>query len=470
MKFLKYIFFALMMGILLINFKTEAQENSPKKEVDTEALIQKAQERTEAHERQQRNEAVRKDMRKAGLPEHGNWEYTWKREWVTDENGNRIAAYWTKDGGKTYSSDDPKDKTVYVKDANGKFQKATKLPKWVRQDENGNEIKSEEKKTEEAEAEEEKEGEEEEEKEEEESSTEGEGQGEGEGEGEGEEESNNGALRYQSTQYRMYGKTKYPESEPNPGLMGYVSPGQSSTTPTVRTPKKTWNDPLPRHISKETMTDPSYWSASTLSTVLAPLNNDFDAPDSKYVIKKSPRERVSLTSEEDGSKYYADKDAVIVRKDGTFTVKPKSLPVSATKSGADPKSPLAVDSGNKIFDEAFDKLYLTFTNSRAVVYGLAAFGLLGFAVATIFGKLSWLWLTIITVSLFVLASAEALISYTVRAGEGSVQSMSASWVKERFKSNDMGRLDLRDDSADFDYEKMLKNSVKVKDSSHLKTN
>ena len=104
------------------------------------------------------------------------------------------------------------------------------------------------------------------------------------------------------------------------------------------------------------------------------------------------------------------------------------------------------------------------------MYGLAAFGLLGFAVATIFGKLSWLWLTIITVSLFVLASAEALISYTVRAGEGSVQSMSASWVKERFKSNDMGRLDLRDDSADFDYEKMLKNSVKVKDSSHLKTN
>ncbi|MBR6231464.1 MAG: hypothetical protein IKQ99_00005, partial [Alphaproteobacteria bacterium] len=145
----------------------------------------------------------------------------------------------------------------------------------------------------------------------------------------GEEEETDGPVyKYQPRKYRDYMRWKrsnptIKESDPNPGLMGYVSPGQGSTTPTIRTPKKTWNDPLPRHISKDTITGGGSWY--TVGLVDPPQNDFFDSPNSKYSIKKSSDGRVKLTAE-DGTEYYANSNEVIRRKDGTFTIKPKTKP------------------------------------------------------------------------------------------------------------------------------------------------
>ena len=163
---------------------------------------------------------------------------------------------------------------------------------------------------------------------------------------------------------------------------------------------------------------------------------------------------------------------IVNENNGTVTiVKPIAYNATApttTQTNTAQTNSLTSNTGNKIFDGAFDQLYLTFTNSRVVVYALAAFGLLGFAVATIFGKLNWLWLTIITVSLFILASAEAIVSYAVRSSSGTPQPMKASWVSSQFNRGSSDKLNLRDDSNDFNYETMLKNSVKVKDNVRLK--
>ena len=167
------------------------------------------------------------------------------------------------------------------------------------------------------------------------------------------------------------------------------------------------------------------------------------------------------------------KSDVTGENSGVVTIKPTAYNATApttTQTNATQTNPLTSNTGNKIFDGAFDQLYLTFTNSRVVVYALAAFGLLGFAVATIFGKLNWLWLTIITVSLFILASAEAIVSYAVRSSSGTPQTMKAGWASTQFNKGTSDQLNLRDDSNDFNYETMLKNSVKVKENVRLKTN
>lgn len=306
---------------------------------------------------------------------------------------------------------------------------------------------------------------------------EGEGEGEGESEGEGAQQNGEGTerlmptesefdesdpnvYRYQPTKYRLYGKTKYPEltaeqkKEMEAGLMGYIPPSQKTTAVMARRPKQTWNTSQPKSVS-ESIKDPSVWSTDTLS-LITQSPEDFDAVDSKYRVERLPDGRTRLTSEETENQYYTD--SVVVRKDGTFTVKPSSMPVPATSIGMDPGAPLTARTSDAYFNEAYNKMAEAFRKARVVVYMLGGFSLLAFGVAAFFGKLSWIWLVMITISLFILASTEAIIAYAHKAGDGDPGVITSTWASGKFNNKTGDKLQLRNDSTDFDYNQMLKNS------------
>ena len=77
---------------------------------------------------------------------------------------------------------------------------------------------------------------------------------------------------------------------------------------------------------------------------------------------------------------------------------------------------LTFSTGNSVFNAAYNQLYTTFRQARVVVYILSGFGLIGFAVAAVFNKISFTWLTSIAVALFVLAAADKIVEYIVTAG------------------------------------------------------
>jgi len=66
-------------------------------------------------------------------------------------------------------------------------------------------------------------------------------------------------------------------------------------------------------------------------------------------------------------------------------------------------------SGEGIFNSAYDKLMETFKSVRPIVYALSGFGLIGVAVGGIMGKIKWSWLASITAALAILAMADQFI-------------------------------------------------------------
>ena len=80
---------------------------------------------------------------------------------------------------------------------------------------------------------------------------------------------------------------------------------------------------------------------------------------------------------------------------------------------------VSISTGNSIFDDAYQKLYTTFTQARVVVYILSGFGLIGFSIGAIFGKISFRWLAMIAIALFMLAAADKIINYIVAAGSNT---------------------------------------------------
>ena len=68
---------------------------------------------------------------------------------------------------------------------------------------------------------------------------------------------------------------------------------------------------------------------------------------------------------------------------------------------------------NAAFKNAYDSLYTTFRHARNLVYILSGFGLIGFAVAAIFGKLNFRWLAMICIGLVILSGADSIIGYSI---------------------------------------------------------
>ena len=109
----------------------------------------------------------------------------------------------------------------------------------------------------------------------------------------------------------------------------------------------------------------------------------------------------------------------------------------------------------KMFFDNFRILLETFVNLRLIVYLLSGFALVGFAFLAIMGKLDWALFTVIAISLFTLAGTEALVTYAFDAGNGNPSKITADWASKQFNKGTSDQLKLRDDSNDFNYQKML---------------
>ena len=69
-----------------------------------------------------------------------------------------------------------------------------------------------------------------------------------------------------------------------------------------------------------------------------------------------------------------------------------------------------------VFERAFKTLAKVFKNVRVIVYVLGAFGLIGLALAFIFGKMPFKWLALLAVGLAIVAAADLIVSYAVKGG------------------------------------------------------
>ncbi len=64
-----------------------------------------------------------------------------------------------------------------------------------------------------------------------------------------------------------------------------------------------------------------------------------------------------------------------------------------------------------VFDTILDKGRDLFSNVRTVVFVLGGFGLVGLAVASIFGRPMWKWFAFLALGLVVVAVAGAIVDY-----------------------------------------------------------
>ena len=108
-------------------------------------------------------------------------------------------------------------------------------------------------------------------------------------------------------------------------------------------------------------------------------------------------------------------------------------------------------SGSSIFSNAYNQLYTTFKEARVVVYILSGFGLIGFAVAAIFNKISFTWLTMIVVALFTLAAADKIVSYVVTAGSSTTTTND----DPKYEGDSEFNLDGVDNSFDLKFNELL---------------
>ena len=118
-------------------------------------------------------------------------------------------------------------------------------------------------------------------------------------------------------------------------------------------------------------------------------------------------------------------------------------------------SPIDIKVKEKMFFDNFRILLETFVNLRLIVYLLSGFALVGLAFLAIMGKLDWALFTVIAISLFTLAGTEALVTYAFDAGNGNPSKITADWASKQFNKGTSDQLKLRDDSNDFNYQKML---------------
>ncbi len=84
----------------------------------------------------------------------------------------------------------------------------------------------------------------------------------------------------------------------------------------------------------------------------------------------------------------------------------------------------AQGAGNSsLFGTAQTTLASVFKNVRIIVFILGGFALVGFAIAAIFGKLDWKKVAILAVGLALLAVADQVVSYAIKASGGNTDSI-----------------------------------------------
>ena len=70
------------------------------------------------------------------------------------------------------------------------------------------------------------------------------------------------------------------------------------------------------------------------------------------------------------------------------------------------------------FGIAMTKLLTTFKNSRAIIFIVGGFGLIGLGFAAIFGKVQWKWLAALAIGLAIVAIAGKVVDYVTRDSAG----------------------------------------------------
>ena len=90
----------------------------------------------------------------------------------------------------------------------------------------------------------------------------------------------------------------------------------------------------------------------------------------------------------------------------------------ATAALAQGEVAIPLSSGNNPFTTTLSVLIDTFKNIRAVVYVAGGFALVGMAVASMLGKISWKWLAAVAIALAVVAMAGQIVDYATGHTQG----------------------------------------------------
>lgn len=64
-----------------------------------------------------------------------------------------------------------------------------------------------------------------------------------------------------------------------------------------------------------------------------------------------------------------------------------------------------------VFASVTEKAQEIFQNLKAVIFVLGSFGLIGFSVGAIFGKVQWKWFATLSFGLFIISVADNLVAY-----------------------------------------------------------
>ena len=94
----------------------------------------------------------------------------------------------------------------------------------------------------------------------------------------------------------------------------------------------------------------------------------------------------------------------------------KNLGISDTASTG---AGTSAGDGEVVFKSVLERLVDIFKNLRSVIYVLGGFGLIGFAFAAIFNKLSWSWFAAVAIALLTLGLAGAVVDYVTQTTQST---------------------------------------------------
>ena len=85
-----------------------------------------------------------------------------------------------------------------------------------------------------------------------------------------------------------------------------------------------------------------------------------------------------------------------------------------------------------LFTNVFTTMGNVFKSVRIVVYIVGAFGLIGLAVAFIFGKMPFKWLAMLAIGLAIVAAADLVVNYAINtrnAGVGTATTWQDTYIR-----------------------------------------
>ncbi|MGD9639488.1 MAG: TrbC/VirB2 family protein [Alphaproteobacteria bacterium] len=95
-----------------------------------------------------------------------------------------------------------------------------------------------------------------------------------------------------------------------------------------------------------------------------------------------------------------------------------------------------------VFGSVTAKAQEIFQNLKTLVFVLGGFGLIGFSVGAIFGKVQWKWFATLSFGLFIISVADQVVSYITADGSGG--SSTDSGYESAFGDGGLKNIDFGD--------------------------